>query len=345
MKRIIITGGAGLVGSECCKLFAMQDWKVISIDNFARKKLLGADTSENAKILEKDFGVETINMDFSDEKMIPYVKKADAIIHNAAQVSHPKSVEIPLKDFTINTAKTLILFEYVRRYNKNIPFVFSSTNKTYGEAPNYYAYKTVGKRFEPVDTQIWNGFDEKTRTDSIMHTPFGVSKLSADMYAQEYARLYGLKTGIFRMGCITGGMSKASEYQNWIPFFIKKALTGELLKVYGYKGYQVRDIIHAKDLATLYYQFINSSDIDKIAGEVYNVGGGRRNSISVLETIDLIEEITDKRINYELAPERDADHKWWITDTGKIRDAFPSWGITIGLKEIFKDIHQSLEGK
>lgn len=352
MKTVLITGSAGLVGSECSKLFAtvkggadiIEGWNVIAIDNFFRGKTFGkeADTAENAVILKEQYGIETINIDFADDAIIDYIKQADAIIHNASQPSHPKSVEIPLKDFTTNTAKTLMLLEYVRKYNPKAVFVFSSTNKCYGEAPNYYGYRKVGKRYEPIDKQIWDGFDEKTRTDAILHTPFGVSKLSADMYVQEYAKLYKLRTGIFRMGCISGGMSKASEYQNWIPFFIKKALTGEKLSIYGHEGYQVRDIIHASDLAVLYLQFINSADIDKIAGEVYNIGGGRANSISLLEAIDLIEEITGRRINYEFAPERDADHQWWITNMNKIKNAFPLWGITKDLWAIFQDIYWSL---
>ena len=183
-----------------------------------------------------------------------------------------------------------------------------------------------------------DGFDEKLRTDAIMHTPFGVSKLAADMYVQEYARIYGLKTGVFRMGCITGGMSKASVFQNWIPFFMKNAITGDKMNVYGYKGYQVRDIIHAADLAKLYYYFI----LKPKAGEVYNVGGGRANSISVLEAIDLIEKITHNKLNYEIAPEREADHKWWITNINKVKSHYPQWGITWELKDIFDDVHQGL---
>ena len=343
MSTVLITGSAGLVGGECCKLFKEKGWDVIGIDNFFRGKLFGkeADTAENAVMLKEKYGIDTINIDFSDDAVTEYIEKADAIIHNASQPSHPKSVEIPLKDFTTNAAKTLLLLEKVRWHNPKIPFIFASTNKVYGEAPNYFGYKKVGKRLEPENMMLWDGFNESLSIDACMHTPFGISKIAADLYTQEYTRLYGLTTGVFRMGCISGGMSKASEYQNWIPFFIKKALTGEKLYIYGYDGYQVRDIIHASDLAELFYQFILSPQ----KGQVYNVGGGRQNSISLLEAIDLIEEITGKRINYELAPERDADHKWFISNIDKVRSAFPSWGITIGLKEIFKDIYQSLDGK
>lgn len=343
MTTVLITGSAGLVGSECSKLFKEKGWDVIAIDNFFRGKLFGkeADTAENAVILKEKYGIDTINIDFSDDVVAEYIEKADAIIHNASQPSHPKSVEIPLKDFTTNAAKTLLLLEKVRWYNPKIPFIFASTNKVYGEAPNYFGYKKVGKRLEPENMMLWDGFNESLSIDACMHTPFGISKIAADLYTQEYTRLYGLTTGVFRMGCISGGMSKASEYQNWIPFFIKKALTGEKLYIYGHEGYQVRDIIHASDLAELFYQFILSPQ----KGQVYNVGGGRQNSISLLEAIDLIEEITGKRINYELANERDADHKWFVSNMGKVKEHYPNWKITKDLREIFQDISWTLQGK
>jgi CDP-paratose 2-epimerase len=235
----------------------------------------------------KEYNIEHHEMDVRDEKIIELLKKSDVIIHTAAQPSHPKSIEIPLEDFQVNAWGTLFLLENVRKYNKDAIFVYCSTNKVYGDTPNYYSYKIVEKRYEPVDPQLWDGFDESLRIDQTLHTPFGVSKSAADLYVQEYARLYGIKTGVFRMGCITGGRAMAVEQHNWEPYFIKKALTGEVLTIYGYKGYQVRDVIHARDLARLFYEFVNNPR----PGEVYNVGGGRGNSISLLEAIDLIEEI------------------------------------------------------
>ena len=176
------------------------------------------------------------------------------------------------------------------------------------------------------------------RIDQTEHTPFGVSKTTADLYAQEYGLLYGLKTGIFRMGCITGGGAKAVEMHNWEPYFVKIALTGEKLNIYGYEGYQVRDVIHAKDLSKLFYEFIKNPK----KGEVYNVGGGRENSISLLEAIDLIEKVTGKMIDYEYGPERDADHVWWISNMGKVKRRFPKWDVRIGLERTFCDIYEAL---
>lgn len=182
-----------------------------------------------------------------------------------------------------------------------------------------------------------DGFDETLRIDRCMHTPFGISKVTGDLYAQEYATLYALKTGIFRMGCITGGVAKAVEMHNWEPYFVRKALTGETLTIYGHNGYQVRDVIHARDLAELFYEFFKNPR----RGEVYNVGGGRKNSISLLESFDLIEEVTGKRINYELGPEREADHIWWISNINKALSHYPRWKIRTGLKKIFTEIYNT----
>jgi CDP-paratose 2-epimerase len=338
--KVLITGGAGLVGSECCKLFVEKGWEVISVDNYMRGKLFGAegDTKQTMMTLLKDYNIEHHELDIRDERIIPLIRRVDAVIHTAAQPSHPKSIEIPIEDFQINAYGTLFLLEALRKYNKDAVFVFCSTNKVYGDAPNYFSYKKVGKRFEPVDPSLWNGFDETLRIDRCMHTPFGVSKVAADLYTQEYARLYGLKTGVFRMGCITGGVAKAVEMHNWEPYFVKKALTGEKLTIYGYEGYQVRDVIHAKDLARLFYEFINNPR----PGEVYNIGGSRKNSISLLEAIDLIEKITGKRIKYDFGPTREGDHIWWITNISKVKSHYPRWDVSVGLEEIFKEIYEFL---
>lgn len=338
--RLLVTGAAGLVGSECCKLFSKKGYEVIGIDNYMRAQLFGdeASTRETMERLLKEYSIEHYDMDFRDERIIPLIKRANAVIHTAAQPSHPKSIEIPLEDFQINAFGTLCLLENVRKHNRDAAFVFCSTNKVYGDAPNYFSYKEVGKRFEPVAECLIDGFDETLRTDRCMHTPFGVSKLAADLYAQEYALLYGLKTGVFRMGCITGGAAKAVEMHNWEPYFIRKALTGETLTIYGYGGYQVRDVIHAGDLAELFYEFIKNPK----AGEVYNVGGGRQNSISLLESFDLIEDVTGKKINYKLGQAREGDHIWWISNINKTMSHYPNWKIRIGLRDVFTEIYNVL---
>jgi CDP-paratose 2-epimerase len=187
--KILVTGAAGLVGTECCKLFASNGWEVISVDNYMRAEIFGsdADTKENIKGTIKSYGLEHHEIDIRDEKIVKLVERADAVVHAAAQPSHPRSIEIPMEDFQINAFGTLNLLEATRRRNKEVPFVYCSTNKVYGEAPNYFSYKRTGKRLEPVDSSLWDGFNESLRIDQMMHTPFGVSKAAADMYCQEYA--------------------------------------------------------------------------------------------------------------------------------------------------------------
>jgi len=335
--RILVTGGAGLVGTECCRLFARMGYEVLAVDNFERGRLFGseADTRANIRLLN-EYGVTHYELDFRDQKVSELIKGCEAVIHTAAQPSHPKSIEIPIEDFEINAFGTLRLLETARKVNKDLTFIHCSTNKVYGDAPNYFAYRKVGKRFVPVDPILKNGFDENLRIDQCMHTPFGVSKLCADIYVQEYASLYNMKTGAFRMGCITGGAAMATEQHNWEPFFVRRAITGETLTIYGYGGYQVRDVIHAADLAELFYEFIQAPR----SGEVYNIGGGSENSISLLEAIDLIQQITRRKIVHRFGPEREGDHIWWVTNTRKAREHFPKWRITRNLRQIFEELYE-----
>lgn len=339
-EKILVTGGAGLVGTECCKLLAQKGYDVISIDNYARGGFFG-DAGNTEENVEKHLAASKIDhrvMDIRDDDVEDIVKQVDGIIHTAAQPSHPKSIDIPYKDFDINVRGTMNILEAVRKYNDDIPFVFTSTNKVYGEVPNFYSYERTGDRFEPVDGTLHQGFDESLRIDQNKHTPFGASKAAADLYVQEYAKMYGLDAACFRMGCITGGAARAVELHNWEPYFVKLALTGEELTIFGYEGYQVRDVIHARDLASLFLKYIESPR----GGEVYNVGGGRQNSISLRESFDLIEKVTGNSLSYTYGEKREADHQWWISDLSKVRSHYPSWEIEFGLEEIFEDIYDAL---
>lgn len=210
--NIVVTGGAGLVGTECCKLFSERGYNVVSVDNYKRGDIFGQEgsTEENARELIEDYGIDHRNMDVRDKEMRTLIKNSDAVVHTAAQPSHPKSIDIPMKDFQINTLGTLKLLEWIREYNEDASFIFCSTNKVYGEMPNFFSYEKVGKRFEPKDPTLWDGFDETLRVDQNMHTPFGVSKASADFYAQEYGKLYGLNTGRVYSGWVVllGGQLK-----------------------------------------------------------------------------------------------------------------------------------------
>lgn len=342
-ETILVTGGAGLVGSACCDIIAKSGYQVISVDNYGRGDIFGVegDTEVNVDRELKDDRITHRVMDIRDEEFHDMVAEVDGIIHTAAQPSHPKSIEIPYEDFDINVRATVEMLETVRTRNENIPFVFCSTNKVYGEVPNFYSYEKVRDRFEPEDTTLLDGFDESLRIDQNMHTPFGVSKASADLYVQEYAKMYDIKSACFRMGCITGGAARAVELHNWEPYFVKLALSGEELTIYGYEGYQVRDVIHARDLARLFLQYIENPG----SGEVYNVGGGRENSISLRESFDLIEDVTGKQLNYTYGEKRKADHQWWISDLSKVRTHFPNWEIQHDLRDIFEEIADELRAE
>jgi CDP-paratose 2-epimerase len=338
-KKILVTGGAGLVGSECCRVFTDAGYDVISVDNYMRSEFFGSEGNTEVNVTDQRASVDHREIDIRDEEMVDIIKNVDGVVHNASQPSHPKSIDIPMEDFDVNAFGTVNLLEIVREHNPNIPFIFASTNKVYGEVPNFYSYERVGERFEPVDPTIRDGFDESLRIDQNKHTPFGVSKAAADLYTQEYAHLYGLDAASFRMGCITGGAARAVEMHNWEPYFVKLALLEEKLTIFGYEGYQVRDVIHARDLARLFLRYIE----DPRSGEVYNVGGGRENSISLRESFDLIEDITGKRLEYEYGEQREADHQWWITDLNKVRRHYPDWEQEFTVRETFENIAASLE--
>jgi len=336
--RILITGGAGLVGSECCIYFAREGHEVISVDNYMRGKIFGkaAETKATIEKVLKEFpSIQHIEADIRNvEKMEPLIAEADIIIHTASQPSHPRSIEIPIEDFSINAQGTLYLLELARQNNPDLIFIFCSTNKVYGDNPNRLPFIEQETRFDFRDI---DGIDETLPIDSCMHTPFGVSKVAADLYTQEYARLYGMKTGVFRMGCITGGAARAIQMHNWEPFFVRKNLIGETLSIYGFKGKQVRDVIHAKDLVALFGKFIEKPR----PGEVYNVGGGRKNSVSLLEAIKRIESITGRITKCKFESQRQGDHRVYITDMSKVKKHY-DWDITIGVTEIFKELCETI---
>lgn len=333
--KVLVTGGAGLVGSHACEFYARQGHEIIAIDNYSRGVLFGemGNTKANAEFLMKTFpNVKFYDIDIRDEKrMEQLIKGSDLVIHTAAQPSHPKSIEIPLEDFSINALGTLLLLETVRKMADEAVFIHCSTNKVYGENPNKIPTVEKETRYDYTDR---DGVDENMPIDHTMHTPFGVSKLAADLYAQEYGELYGLKTGIFRMGCITGPRAMAVEAHNWEPYFLWVNMTGRTLNVYGFKGKQVRDVIDARDLVQAFDRFFQKPR----PGEVYNMGGGRENSISLLESFKVIENITRKPMQYDLKPKREGDHKVYISDLRKFKSHY-DWRIRISLDQIFRDIY------
>ncbi len=339
--KIMVTGGLGLIGSACCELFLSKGHEVISVDNNTRKAIFGNDANNKLNVEENSYfnsdKLELVNADIRDKDTIAkIIEKVDAIAHLAAQPSHPKSLEIPIEDFQINAFGTLQLLDLTRQLNPDAPFAFLSTNKVYGDYPNFFNYKIIGKRFENM---AFESFNEELPVDRCGHTPFGVSKLAADIYTQEYAINYGLKTATFRGGCLTGKNLRAVEMHGYLPYIIKCALTRKKYFIYG-GGYRVRDQIHSSDVASALYEFINNPKPNNRGyyGNVYNLGGGRQNSISIFETIDAIKAKTSIEIEYEEAPERESDHIWWITNLGKFKNDYPKWHLTKDLDYIFNEI-------
>lgn len=347
-KKILITGAAGLIGSACCELFLNKGWKVVGVDNNTRGFIFGEEACTSINTSEDStFGngnLEMIKSDIRDEeKMKQIISDVDAIIHAASQPSHPKSLEIPMEDFQINAYGTLLLLELVRKNNPEIPFAFVSTNKVYGDHPNYFNYEVVGKRYEPVG---FDSFNEDLPIDRCGHTPFGVSKVAADLYCQEYAINYGLKTATFRGGCLTGKQSKATEMHGYLPYIIMCALTDKKYTIFG-GGYRVRDQIHSSDVASALFHFIKNPKPDPhgLFGQPYNFGGNRENSISIFETIDAIKAKTGMSLKFNEGPERKSDHIWWISDISKFKRHYPDWVMTKDLDYIFNEIIEYYDSK
>jgi len=344
MKKILITGSNGLIGSACVEKFIDEGWNVYGVDNNMRKTIFGknGDIHDNLNKLKIRSGYEHIHSDIRDtEKIRPIIEDVDAIVHCAAQPSHPMSLKIPMEDFKINAYGTLNLLELIRNNNKHIPFAFLSSNKVYGDSPNFYNYKIVDnnvyKRFENVAV---DSFDESLPIDGCGHTPFGVSKTAADLYCQDYAINYGMKTATFRGGCLIGPNQKSVEMHGFLGFFTKQILLQNKLEIYG-GGYRVRDNIHSSDVADILHTWIIDPRPDQfgIYGKPYNLGGMRQNSVSIFETIKAIETKTELTAIYEEAPERESDHLWWISNMSKFKNDYPSWkGPQKDLDYIFNEL-------
>jgi CDP-paratose 2-epimerase len=344
MKNVLITGSSGLIGSACVEKFLKEGWKVTGIDNFTREKLFGkeADTHSNLDSLKKEKNFTFIESDIRNNEVVrPLIEDADAIVHLAAQPSHPRSLEIPMEDFQINAFGSLNLLELTRNYNREIPFAYMSSNKVYGDYPNFFNYTTIEndvyKRYENTALE---SFDEYLPIDGCGHTPFGVSKAAADLYCQEYAINYGMTTATFRGGCLIGSHQKAVEMHGFLGFFTKQILLQNKLFVYG-GGYRVRDNIHSSDVADVLYLWVTDPRPSQTGqfGKPYNLGGMRKNSVSIYETIAAIEAKTGLVANFEEAAERESDHLWWISNMSRFKNDYPAWkGPKKDLDSIFNEL-------
>jgi CDP-paratose 2-epimerase len=341
MKTILVTGSSGLIGSEAVEYFDRQGHKLIGVDNNMRRIFFGdsGDTTWNLERLRRCTRNFTyFNVDIRDRIALEELFRAhrfDLIVHCAAQPSHDKARDIPILDFEVNALGTVNLLEATRLHCPEAVFVLMSTNKVYGDSPNEFPVKELETRWEYADPQDYNGITEKCRIDRTLHSLFGASKASADLMAQEYGRYFGMKVGIFRGGCLTGPSHSGVELHGFLSYLVKVAMSGGTYCVFGYKGKQVRDNIHSHDVVRAIEEFA----ADPRPGEVYNLGGGRASSISMLEAITKVEEMSGKKLNWNYVDEnRKGDHICYISDLSKFKSHYPNWTITIGLDEIFRQI-------
>jgi CDP-paratose 2-epimerase len=351
MKVCIITGSAGLIGSEAVRFFASKFDKIIGIDNNQRAKLFGkgASTWPNAYTLIEDYSNYVHNsVDIRDEISIHKIfseHKADIklIIHTAAQPSHDWAAKEPKTDFTINANGTLNLLEATRIHCPEAVFIFTSTNKVYGDTPNNLPLVELNTRFElHADHKYYYGIDETMTIDQSKHSLFGVSKLSADLMVQEYGRYFGMNTGVFRGGCLTGPNHAGTQMHGFLSYLMKCAVTGDLYTVNGYKGKQVRDNIHSYDLVNMFYHFYQNPR----PGEVYNAGGSRHSNCSIMEAMELCEKITGYKMNWAyIDVPRSGDHIWWISGVFKFVEHYPQWKYKYSLQDTLQQIHDSLTVK
>ena len=338
----LVTGSQGLVGSESVKFLINKGLNVIGIDNDSRKYFFGKEAStEKVKkelLKYKQYEHKSIDIRSYDglEKIFKeYGKNISLIIHAAAQPSHDWAIKEPHTDFNINAVGTLNLLELTKIYSNQAVFIQVSTNKVYGDTPNRLPLKENETRYE-IDTshEYYYGIDETMSIDNSTHSLFGVSKCAGDLLAQEYGRNIGLKTGIFRAGCITGPNHAGAELHGFLNYLVKANIEKIPYTIYGYKGKQVRDNIHSYDLVNCFWHFY---ELPK-SGEVYNIGGGRDNSCSILEAIKIIENYTKVEMNYNVKEQnRIGDHQWYISNVGKLYNHF-DWEIKYTLKETIEEI-------
>lgn len=350
MRTIIVTGSAGLIGSETVRHFARDGARVIGIDNDMRAKFFGpeASTRKTRDQLVKDLqNYEHNELDIRDANGVMELFKKHgqdvaAIVHTAAQPSHDWAARDPQADFTVNANGTLNLLEAARHCCPEAPFVFTSTNKVYGDTPNRLPLQEKEKRWEISPGHEYEpGISETMSIDYTKHSLFGASKAAADVLVQEYGRYFNMPTVCFRGGCLTGPAHAGTELHGFLSYLMICTVSGRPYRVFGYKGKQVRDNIHSFDLVEAFAEFIRAPR----AGEVYNIGGSRHSNCSMLEAIDLCEEISGRKLtwNYE-ETNRIGDHIWWVSDVRKFQRHYPGWKFRYGLREILEEIHAAVAG-
>ena len=345
MSTIIITGAAGLIGSEAVKFFSGAGFNVVGIDNDMRRQFFGneASTRWNQELLVVSVpNYQHRDIDIRDEQAVAalfteFGSDIEVVIHTAAQPSHDWAAKDPMTDFSVNATGTLILLENTRQHCPNASFIFTSTNKVYGDNPNKLPLVERETRWEIDQSHPYfeHGIDEEMSVDHTMHSLFGVSKLAADALVQEYGRYFGMNTVCFRGGCLTGPGHSGTMLHGFLSYLVKCAVSGTQYTMLGYKGKQVRDNIHSVDLINMFWHYQQHPR----PGEVYNAGGGRFSNCSILEAVSICEELTGKQMNVRYAEDnRKGDHIWYISDTRKFQTHYPGWSQKHDIRSIIQEI-------
>jgi CDP-paratose 2-epimerase len=343
MKKVLITGSSGLVGSAAVDFFYKKKFKIFALDNDLRGKIFGkAYSTDKIKKYQQEKYSNIVFLkqniaNFNEIQKTFENTKFDLIIHAAGQPSHDWSANNPILDFHVNAVGTLNLLELTRKNSPKAIFIFTSTNKVYGDLPNYLkGIKELPTRYEVYQDNKLFYISEDFSIDNSKHSPFGVSKTSADLMVQEYGKYFNIKTAVFRCGCITGPNHQGAELHGFLSYLVKCIMSNQTYNIYGYKGKQVRDNIHSEDLIDMFWQFYQNPGY----GEIYNAGGGRDNSISILETIKLVNQISKKNWNnFNIKKEnRSGDHIWYITNFTKFKKKFPDWRIKNSNADIIEKI-------
>ena len=347
-RTLLVTGSAGLIGSETVRRFAMEGCTVVGIDNDMRKRFFGEEASTRRTRDELVANVRDYqhnDIDIRDAAAVNELFKQHgrslaAIVHTAAQPSHDWAARDPQMDFTVNANGTLNLLEAARNFSPETPFVFISTNKVYGDTPNRLPLRELPLRWEIEPGHEYEpGISEKMSIDQTKHSLFGASKVAADVLVQEYGRYFGMPTACFRGGCLTGPAHAGTELHGFLSYLMKCTVSGRPYRIFGYKGKQVRDNIHSFDLVEAFVAFVRSPRV----AQVYNIGGSRHANCSMLEAIEICEEISGRKLSWEYVEDnRVGDHIWWISDVRKFRGHYPGWNFRYGLREILGEIHAAI---
>ena len=350
MKIAIVTGSNGLIGSEAVKFFSQKGFKVIGIDNDMRAYFFGneASTKKNErKLLESIPEFESLSLDIRNQEDIDavfqkYGSDIKLVVHTAAQPSHDWAAKEPLTDFTVNANGTLVMLEATRKFASDAVFIFTSTNKVYGDTPNFLPLIETETRWEvdPAHVYAKFGIDEQMSIDHCKHSLFGASKVAADVLVQEYGQYFGMKTVSFRGGCLTGPAHSGAELHGFLAYLIKCAVYKKPYTIFGYKGKQVRDNIHSYDLINAFWHYYQKP----IPGAVYNMGGSRHANISMLEAIAMIEQLSGHKLSYTLSDQaRIGDHIWYVSDVRKFEQDYPAWKYSYDMERTLKEMIAAAE--